>query len=83
MIDISFKIDGKKVNPKNIRNALEASALSNISNSIKKSIGNLKCLEHNKYPKIIVNGRSLNDLSFEVSGCCDKFMEKIQKKMQE
>ena len=38
MIQISFEINGKKINPNNIKDALETSILSSVQKSIKKSV---------------------------------------------
>ena len=81
MIDISFEINGRKVNPNNMGDALEAAMLSQVADSIKKSVGSVRCSEHNKAPKIIIKGKNLDNLSFEVSGCCDTLIEQVSKKL--
>ncbi len=81
MLDISFEINGRKVRPNNIGDALEAAALTQVSDSIKRSVGAIRCREHHKAPKIVVKGRNLDNLSFEVSGCCDTLIEQVKKKL--
>jgi hypothetical protein len=81
MIGISFEINGKKVNPNNIGNALENAMLQQIGESIKKSIGSLRCSEHNQTPKALVKGKNLDNLSIEVSGCCDDIIKKATDKL--
>ncbi|RYA22432.1 hypothetical protein CRU96_13090 [Malaciobacter halophilus] len=81
MIGISFEINGKKVNPNNIGDALENAMLQQIGESIKKSIGSLRCSEHNQTPKVLVKGKSLDKLSIEVSGCCDDIVKKATDKL--
>ncbi|WP_320033791.1 hypothetical protein [Halarcobacter sp.] len=81
MIGISFEINGKKVNPNNIGDALENAMLQQIGESIKKSIGSLRCNEHNQTPKVLVKGKSLDKLSIEVSGCCDDIIKKATDKL--
>ncbi len=76
MLEISFKINGKRVNPNNIGDALENAMLQEIVKSIKSSIGTLRCDEHNKSPKVLVKGRNFNSLSMEISGCCDSIIKK-------
>lgn len=82
MIDITFKINGKKVNPNNVTNALEAALLQSYSESIKKSIGSLRCHEHNQAPKITVKGKTLDNLSLDISGCCDDIIQKATNKLK-
>ncbi len=80
MIEISFEINGKKTNPNNIKESLEASILQSYSESIKESIGTLRCNKHNKVPKILVKGKNLDNLSLEISGCCDDIVKKATDK---
>lgn len=81
MIQITYEINGKKINPNNLKNALEKAIFTSVSDSIKKSIGNVRCSEHRKAPSIKVKGRSIEQLSFEVSGCCEVLVDKIKKKL--
>ncbi|MFB4203984.1 hypothetical protein KBTX_03114 [wastewater metagenome] len=81
MIDVSFEINGKKVNPDKIGDALEAAALKSISEQIKDKLRGVKCPEHGESPKVKVQGRNLDNLSFEVSGCCDALIERVKEKL--
>lgn len=76
MIGISYEINGKKVNPNNIGDALESTMFQQIGESIKKAVGSLRCTKHNQAPKVLVKGKSLDNLSIEVSGCCDSLIRK-------
>ena len=80
MLDISFEINGRKVNPNNVKDVLESAILSQVAESIKKSVGNLRCAEHGQSPKIKVKGRNLDNLSFNISGCCEDLIEKVRAK---
>jgi hypothetical protein len=82
MVDISFEINGRKVSPSGVGDALEAAVLRSISDSIKKSVGSVRCPEHGKSPKIVCKGRSVSNLSFEVSGCCQKLMDTVRAKLR-
>ena len=68
MIDISFEINGKKVNPNNVGDALEKATMNAIAESIKKQVGSIRDPKTGERPKIKVKGRNLENLSFEVSG---------------
>jgi len=46
MIDISFEINGRKVSPNNIGDAIESAVLESIQDSVSKSIGSIRCTEH-------------------------------------
>jgi hypothetical protein len=82
VVDISFEINGRKVSTGNVGDALEAAMLQGVSDSIKRSVGSLRCPEHGKSPKIICKGRSVDKLSFEVSACCQKLTDKVQAKLR-
>jgi len=82
MLDISFEINGRKVSPNNVGDALERAILQSVSDSIKRSVGSLRCPEHRSSPKIVVKGRDLNNLSFEVSGCCQKLMDSVESRLK-
>jgi len=81
MLDVHFEIDGKRVSPNNIGNALERSILQEITNQIKESLQSVRCEEHGQYPIVTVKGRNLHDLSFEISGCCDSLVSKATSKL--
>ena len=81
MIDIKFEINGRKVDPRNIGDALEGAMLSAISEGLKKKVGSVCCPVHGQSPKLTGKGRSLDKLNFEVSGCCDKVIEDVKTKL--
>lgn len=81
MLEISFEINGKKVNPNNIGDALESAMFQKIGESIKKAVGSVRCTEHNQAPKVLVKGKNLDNLSIEVSGCCDSIIKKATEKL--
>ena len=82
MIDISFEINGRKVSPGSIGGALEKAILQGVSDSIKQSVGSVRCPEHGSAPKIVAKGRSVDNLSLHVSGCCQKLIDKVQAKLK-
>lgn len=81
MIDISFELNGRKVSPNNLGNALEAAMLNSVKDSISKSVGSIRCSEHGERPKIKAKGRSIDSLSLEVTGCCDSLIDQVKKKL--
>lgn len=81
MIDIHFEIGGRRVDPKNMRDALEAAMLSAVQDGLRKKVGACRCPEHGQYPKLMAKGRSLDKLNFEVSGCCEKVIDEVKRKL--
>jgi hypothetical protein len=81
MFNVSFEINGRKVNPGSIANVLEAAVLEELAASIKKSVGSLRCSEHNQSPSVLIKGKSLKDLSIQVSGCCEDLVEEAKSRL--
>ncbi len=82
MIDISFEINERKVNPNQISDALEKAVLQEVTDSVKKSLSSVQCSEHGQKPTVKVKGRNLNKLSFEVKGCCQSLIDQALKKLK-
>lgn len=82
MIEIIFEINGRRVSPGNLQNALEKALLQSIQESIQKKVGAIRCPEHGQAPKVICKGRSLDNLSFEVSGCCQSVIDSVVAKLR-
>jgi len=82
MIDISFKINGKTVNPRSIGDELEKAVLTEIGDSVKKSLRSVSCPTHHQQPKVVIQGQNLSNLSFEISGCCDELIKKATSKLE-
>ena len=82
MIDISVEIGGRKVNPKNMKDEIEGMIVSGIVDSVKKSVRGIRCSEHGKTPRMKIIGRNIDNLSIEVSGCCDALKDQVQRKLK-
>lgn len=82
MIDITYEINGKKINTTSFGSAIEQATLNQLSEHIKKAVGSVRCPEHHQTPKIKVKGRNLENLSFEVSGCCKQIIEKVTQELK-
>lgn len=82
MFNISFEINGRKTDPNNIANVLEAAVLKQVESSIRSSVGSIRCREHGQYPRFLVKGHSLKNLSFEVSGCCETLINEVKSKLK-
>ena len=67
MINISFEINGRKVRPDQIGDALERAMLDAIKDEIVQ--------------KITVRGRSLDDMSFEVTGS-ERLVKLVEEKFR-
>lgn len=81
MIDIHFEIGGRRVNPGNTRDALEAAMFGAVEDGIRKKLGACRCPEHGKTPKLTAKGRSLETIKFEISGCCEGIIGEVKRKL--
>lgn len=68
MLDVRFEINGRRVDPKRIGNALEQVVYEKVVADIRRKVGAVRDPETGRPPKITVKGRSLNNLSIEVHG---------------
>ncbi len=81
MVDISFEIGGVIVKPGNAKNTLEKALLQGVKEYIKHTVGSVRCPDHGEAPEIVCKGLSLSDSHFEVSECCQKFTDTVEKKL--
>ena len=82
MIDIKFEINGKRVDPSRVGDAFEKAILQQAIDHVKKALQSVRCKEHGKQPKVVVKGRSLDKLSFEISGCCQLLIDEATARLK-
>lgn len=70
-----------EIDTNGLKSALEKAAVEAAIEHVKKAVGTLRCSEHAKSPTVKIKGSSLNNLSFEVSGCCEDLISKVKKKL--
>ena len=80
MIEITFEINGRKVNPNRIGDAFEAAALETVKKQIVERVGSIRDPRTGERPKIKVKGRDLNNLSFEVTGS-EELIQRVKEKL--
>ena len=81
MIDVSFEINGRKVRPGQIANELERAMLESVRDEIVRKVGNIRDPKTGEQPKIKVKGRSLDKLSFEVTGS-EELIQRVTKALR-
>ena len=81
MVDVSFEINGETVQPDSMSDALDILFLKHIREKTKNSLGAINCTEHGEKPSIIVRGQTIDNLNFEVSGCCGDLINKVNKQL--
>ena len=81
MIDISFEINGRKVNPKKVGDVLEQATLDSVRKQIIRKVGSIRNPKTGERPKINITGKNLDNLSIEVSGS-QELVDLVKKKMR-
>ena len=82
MIKVTYEIGGRKVSIDQFGNELEKLALRQITEKIIKTLSSVCCPEHGKYPNVIVKGKTIDDLSFEIQGCCQNLIDFAMRKLK-
>lgn len=81
MLDISFEINGRKVNPNRIADEFEKAIYRQIRDELVRKVGSICDPKTGERPKLKVTGRSLKDLSIEVSGS-EKLIEEVKRRLR-
>ena len=79
MLNLSFEMNGRKVNPRNMANAIDAAMLTAVQDNIGRRLATVRCPVRGAAPTVICRGSSLERLSFDVSGSCDVLIETTKK----
>ncbi|TAH51300.1 MAG: DUF4145 domain-containing protein [Chloroflexota bacterium] len=76
MIQVTFEINGKKVDPDDIAEGIQRSVLVKIQDLLEEDLGELTCPEHGAAPSILCKGDNLDDLNVQVWACCKNFADR-------
>ena len=82
MAEVSFEIKGERVQPDNMKDVLDILFLKHIREKINNSTASIRCNEHGRQASILVKGQNLDNLDYEVSGCCEEFVKKVKKRLK-
>lgn len=77
-IPFAFEIAGKAVNPTELDDPREKELLQGIVDSIIDRVEDMKCPVHHEHPRFLCHGDTIDDLSLEVIGCCDKLVDMVK-----
>ncbi|TRZ76381.1 MAG: hypothetical protein D4R93_03385 [Deltaproteobacteria bacterium] len=81
MFELTFEVNGKRVDPSHIGDVIEKAMLQKVTDHITQRVGSVTCPEHGSSARITAKGSSISDLSFTVSGCCQKLIDAVQSKL--
>ena len=54
-----------------------------VADYVRQRVGGLTCPDHHQLPTIIVAGSRLDEISFQVEGCCQKIIYLVKSKLAE
>ena len=82
VVDVSFEIKGKMVQPEDMPDVLDILFMKHVREKINSSTASIRCNEHFGELSVLVKGQDLNNLTYEVSGCCEDLIKKAKKKIK-
>lgn len=59
---------------------MERNVYQSILSTLQSRFGTIRCPIHHGEPVITVTGPSIDQASFEVSGCCQELLDLVQKR---
>jgi TIR domain len=65
---VTFEIDGRPINPRNLKDVMQQAILQAIEKDVRSKLAGVRDPETGEFPVVAVRGRSLESLSFEISG---------------
>jgi len=68
---IHFEINGKRVEPDKMEDALMQAVLEKVSAQIRERIGSIRDPATGEFPTVVMRGNSLDDLHMHVEGSPD------------
>ena len=77
-MELGMIFDGRAGDPTEVDEATR----KKIAAYIEERVGHFRCPDHDKAPTIIVKGDRLDNMSFEVTGCCQKLIHLTKEKLQ-
>lgn len=81
-IDIKFKVDGREIPVENVQDELMKQVFLLVRKNICEALQSVRCPVHGQAPTVTVEGSSLDDLIFQISGCCEKLIEETKEKLR-
>jgi len=82
MVEVTFEIKGKEVEPEGMKDVLDIIFLEHLRGEVRDCLGSVQCKKHDRMPKVKIKGQSLDNLTYEVSGCCPEFIEEVKEKIK-
>jgi len=82
MVDIYFEVDGKRVRPDQVGDAIEQAIIESAVDIIRDELRSTYCDEHEESPTVIFKGLEEGQMEFEVEACCQDLMDTVYAKLE-
>ena len=82
MIEITHEVNGKRMAPHNMADALTKAMVESAAKQIRQRLSHLACPEHHRRARVTLSSRSAKGLEFSVKGCCEKLIEAATRCLQ-
>ena len=79
MIDVEFRIGGRKISFDKGCDETEAQVLTEVRKYIQRKLAHVRCPKHGGAPRVVAEGPSLGNLEFFIhDGCCQKLIDEVE-----
>lgn len=75
-MSIEWKVDGRTVSAGNLGREVVKSMRNDLERQIRAAAATMRCPKHGGTADITFHERG-GELAFEISGCCDEFVESV------
>lgn len=82
-IHFAFVINGKEVSPESAETPEQQDMMERIMETISAHMQGISCPDHKETPRFLCSGESVDDLSIQVHGCCEKLVELATQRMKQ
>jgi hypothetical protein len=75
MVEVKFIVGGCEVSPDGFSDAITQAVLVQVREHLSSRLKSVSCPEHHEFARVEVVSDSIERLSFNVYGCCEKLRE--------
>jgi hypothetical protein len=82
MVSVRFEIAGEPAWPHAARDPVRKAVLEHIHNDLVRKLTGIRCREHGGTVQVLVKGPNINQLSYDVQGCCESLGNEVLAKIK-
>ena len=81
MFKTSLELNGRPVRSGALGRELEKAMVKEVEDSVKKTVSQVHCRTHGQVARVTVRGRTLRNMEFDISGCCDDLVNEVRQRL--